>query len=260
MTLHAQPFEVIFERRFRTRTSATVTVAITCFKYGNVCLEALDSLSEQTETPISVVVIDDHSPDDSVALILPWFQAQQDDGRFESLLFIRHCENQGLSRSRNTAITQVVTPYTFILDADNLIYPRALKTLREALEVSGAAMAYSLTSVFGGQADIIGNSIWLPEKFSSGNYIDAMAMIRTAVLIELGGYRVMPNKFGWEDFDFWCKMIDASLEGCHVPEILCRYRSHPNSMVNTDTRSFVQERLALIKEDFEKHHSMKFNF
>lgn len=260
MTITTEPFETIFERQFASDTAATVTVAITCYKYGSVCQEALDSLSTQTERPINIVLIDDNSPDDSIKEILPWFESQESDGRFESLLFIKHCKNQGLSQSRNTAIAQIRTPYTFILDADNLIYPRALKTLREAIEASGAAMSYSLTSVFGGREDIIGNSIWLPEKFSSGNYIDAMAMIRTSVLFELGGYRIMPNKFGWEDFDFWCKMVDASLEGCHVPEILCRYRSHPNSMVNTETESFVKEKLSLIKDDFEKHHSMKFNF
>jgi len=255
-----------FDTVFRTANPVTsvgvskVTVVITCYKYGDVCLEALQSLEQQTEYPVDIVLIDDCSPDDSIKKITPWFEKNNKSEKFGKLELLRHCGNQGLSKSRNTAISRVETPYIFILDADNSVYPRALNVLREALENSEAAMAYSLTEVFGGKRDIVGNSVWLPEKFAFGNYIDAMAMVRTAVFQQLGGYRVMPNKFGWEDFDFWCKMVDAGLKGCHVPQILCRYRSHSTSMVNTETRNFVQERLHSIKRDFEKHHKMTFNF
>jgi hypothetical protein len=49
----------------------------------------------------------------------------------------------------------------------------------------------------------------------------------------VGGYRSMK---GWEDYDFWCMCAENNLEGVHVPEILCRYRVHGESMLNTITR------------------------
>jgi len=260
MSFQAGPFEVVYSTEQAGSPGSLVTVTITCYKYGGLCLEALDSLLTQTEPIFDLCIVDDRSPDDSLEVIGDWCARNAGVGRFGKVALLRHCINEGLSRARNSAISWVTTPYTFILDADNLLYPRALEALREGIEHSGCAMAYSLVEVFGGKRDIIGNSVWLPERFETGNYIDAMAMVRTETLRDLGGYRVMPSRFGWEDYDFWCKMVDRGLRGCHVPEILCRYRSHPQSMVNTGTRDFLSARLAEAKADLEKHHKMKFRF
>src|SRR5664279_6081068 len=47
--------------------------------------------------------------------------------------------------------------------------------------------------------------------------------------------RIMRHKLGWEDYDLWCSLIDHGLKGCHVPQILCRYRVHGKSMMRTVT-------------------------
>ena len=260
MQLSAEPYEIIFDQTNQTHCQVSVTVIITCFKYGLVGLEALNSLLSQTESAFDVILIDDHSPDNSLEHLLPWFKQHAFHPNFRRLLLVRHVVNQGLSKARNTAISIAQTPYVFILDADNLVYPKALKTLRDAMDVSGADMAYSLIEVFDGRSDIVGNSVWIPEKFAKGNYIDAMAMIKTRVVHDLAGYRVMPNKFGWEDYDFWCKLVDHGLKGCHVPQILCRYRAHAQSMVNTETKDFLINKMKFAKDDFEKHHTFKFKW
>ena len=201
-----------------------------------------------------------HSLDDSAEVLRDWFHANCEAGKFNNILLERHLQNQGLSYSRNTAISFVQTPYVFILDADNQLYPRALQVLREALENSGYAMAYSLIERFGAQRIIANNSIWLPEKFSHGNYIDAMALIRTDVLRQLGGYRIMTHKVGWEDYDLWCSLIDHGLKGCHVPQILCRYRVHGKSMTRTVTMPSLDSDPQGIRDYFKAHHGLPFVF
>jgi glycosyltransferase involved in cell wall biosynthesis len=193
-------------------------------------------------------------------VVTKWFEANGDNEKFASILLVRHIVNQGLSRSRNTALALVKTPYVFILDADNQVYPRALQVLREAIENSGAAMAYSLIEKFGAACGIMNNSVWLPSRFSYGNYIDAMAMIRTDVMRNLNGYRVMPQKFGWEDYDLWCSFVDHDLKGCHVPQILCRYRIHDASMLRQMTNSYFMKNGPAVRADFEAHHNMPFFF
>jgi glycosyltransferase involved in cell wall biosynthesis len=251
-------YEVIYQKNSTRQTD--ITVIVTCYNYGREGVDALNSLLAQTEDFFNLVFIDDHSPDNSVDLLLSWFVNNGATDKINSIKFIRHTENQGLSKSRNTAISLVNTPFVFILDADNQIYPRALTRLKCAIVNSGLEMAYSLIEVFGSESKIIGNSIWDTGKFAYGNYIDAMALLKTSVFHQLGGYRVMPNKFGWEDFDFWCKMVDHGLSGCHVPEVLCRYRVHDQSMLRTVTNDFVVKRLEALRADFEAHHSFKFYF
>jgi glycosyltransferase involved in cell wall biosynthesis len=254
-----KPFDTLLERKYQ-ESRALITVAVSCYKYGREGKEALESLLQQTEEVIDLVLVDDRSPDDSVDILLRWFGENDWTHKFANVQFIRHRENQGLTQTRNTALSLVVTPYVFILDADNQLYPRALRALREALENSQYAMAYSLLEKFGAEQGIINNSLWVPEKFGYGNYIDAMTLIRADILRDLGGYRVMPNKFGWEDYDLWCSFVDHGLKGCHVPQILCRYRVHNSSMLRTVTNAFVAEELARVREDFESHHTGRFYF
>jgi glycosyltransferase involved in cell wall biosynthesis len=206
------------------------------------------------------VLIDDCSPDDSVERLRPWFESNADNPKFGRILFIRHVENQGLSQSRNTALAQVHTAYVFILDADNMIYPRCLQVLRESIENSGYAMAYSLIERFGAETGIMGNSVWIPERFRRGNYIDAMALIRTDVLLEIDGYRIMPFNFGWEDYDLWCSFVDRDLKGCYVPQILCRYRVHSRSMLRTSTNKTISKMADEIRTFMEAHHTLKFHW
>jgi glycosyltransferase involved in cell wall biosynthesis len=254
------PFDILFEKESSGILPPSVSVAISCFKYGREGCEALDSLLDQTEQSLDVILVDDQSPDDSVTLLTAWLGAHSGNPKFSKLLLARHLVNQGLSQSRNTALALVETPYVFILDADNNIYPRALQVLREALENSGAAMSYSLIERFGAASGIMNNSAWLPSRFSYGNYIDAMAMVRTDVIRNLNGYRVMPNKFGWEDYDLWCSFVDHELKGCHVPQILCRYRIHEASMLRQTTNNFFVKNGAAVRQDFEAHHTIPFFF
>jgi glycosyltransferase involved in cell wall biosynthesis len=255
----ATRYKTIFGRRIQT-SSAQITVAISCFKYGQEATEALDSLLRQTEEALDLVVVDDKSPDNSTQILSDWFNRHRGAVKFKNEHLVQHLDNRGLSETRNTALSLVETPYIFILDADNLVYPRALQVLRESLDNSGYAMSYSLIERFGMQRRIVNNSVWLPAKFSRHPYIDAMALIRTDVLREVGGYRTMPDKFGWEDYDLWCSFVDRGLKGCHVPQILCRYRVHDRSMTETETKPYIHADLRKIREYFEANHAMPFSF
>src|ERR1039457_4442249 len=168
--LTTKPYEVLLEKKDPSR-NPPITVAISCFKYGREGIEALESLMSQTEKVIDLVLVDDQSPDGSVDVLLEWFAKTPWTDKFSNVLFFRHLANQGLTQSRNTALSFVVTPYIFILDADNQLYPKALQILREALETSRYAMAYSLLEKFGVAQGIFNNSVWLPEQFRHGNYI-----------------------------------------------------------------------------------------
>ena len=258
--IRADEHEIVFELQ-RDEGRAAVSVAMTCYKSAELCVEALDSVFEQTEPYLDLVILDDCSPDDSVAKLRAWLDREPVKQRFDHVLLLRHQENGGLAAARNTGIAAVRTPYTFILDGDNLLYPRALSVLRGAIENSGCAMAYCLLERFGAEQGIMGNSVWIPEKFSRGNFIDAMTMIRTDVLSELGGYRELPNNFfGWEDYDLWCSFVDRGLMGCHVPQILCRYRVRGDLMLRTGTDAFLKDNLEVVRADFESHHTFKFFF
>jgi hypothetical protein len=118
-----------------------------------------------------------------------------------------------------------------------MIYPHALSRLVAALDDAPlASFAYGIIEQFGpeGPRDLISWQDWDPERLRYGNYIDAMAMIRRAAIIDVGGYTLDRRlQLGWEDFDLWCAFADRGWQGIRVPEILSRYRTGTYSMIST---------------------------
>jgi glycosyltransferase involved in cell wall biosynthesis len=189
-------------------------------------------------TPCYLVIVDDLSTDGSRGVTTGWLAANYD--RFNNILFIGHNRNCGLAASRNSAFGLVGTEYVFVLDADNIIYPRCLERCLRAIKVACADFSYSIIERFNsetgepdGVAPLMGVEEWSVDRLVYNNYIDAMALVRKSAWASVGGYRSMR---GWEDYDFWCMCAENRLEGVHVPEILCRYRVHSESMLNTVTR------------------------
>ena len=79
----------------------------------------------------------------------------------------------------------------------------------------------------------------------AGNYIDAMAMVRTAVLRPIGGYATDRRLHGWEDYDLWLTLAELGYRGVLVPAIVGRYRVSSGSMLSQTNVSTVSAFAAL---------------
>ena len=211
-----------------------MTVCISLYNYRQHITETLESVYQQTHFGLDLIVVEDCSTDDSLAVAERWLKSHA--LRFNEVRLIRHEQNQGLSGARNTAVSESKTPYVFVLDADNLLYPRCVERCLEALEAdSQAAMAYPIIEKFGEETGLMGNVVWNRDRFKRTNCIDAMSLIRKESLIAVDGYSELGavGQLGWEDYQLWCKFIDQDFYGVPVPEILARYRTHHTSMLNS---------------------------
>jgi glycosyltransferase involved in cell wall biosynthesis len=210
-----------------------VTVCVSLFNYAKFLPECLESIRAQRHVPIDLVVVDDASNrDDSLRVAQEWME--RNHSAFHRTLLLSHARNQGLAETRNTGFANALSDYVFVIDADNEIYPRAISRLYDALVGGGGfSAAYTQLEFFGDQRKLGVADVWSRDKFALGNYVDAMALVRKDAWRAVGGYTHLNG--GWEDYDFWCKLIDAGLEAAYVPEILCRYRVHGASMLRTET-------------------------
>ena len=205
-----------------------VTVAVTLYNYAEVVIPALDSVVAQQLPDLDLVVVDDCSTDGGEAVVREWMARHA--GRFGRCVLAKHPINAGLASARNQAFSRAASPYVFVLDADNQIYPRCLQRCLELAERGGADAVYTLIELFGDEQGVIGTDLWNPESVSRQNYIDAMTLIRRTAWQAVGGYRRIPAQ-GWEDYDLSLKFVEAGLLVHRVPEILCRYRKHQRSML-----------------------------
>jgi glycosyltransferase involved in cell wall biosynthesis len=215
-----------------------VTVAVSLHNYARFIGPCLDSVATQRHSALDLIVVDDASDkDDSLDVAQHWLAAHAD--RFVRVLLLRHSTNQGLAQTRNTAFEHARTEFVFVLDADNILYPRAIGRLHAVLSAEPFDAAYSQLEFFGAQQRIGTADLWRREHFARRNYVDAMALVSKRAWRDVGGYTHIDG--GWEDYDFWCKFIEQGLVAAYVPEILCRYRVHEQSMLRTETQARKQD-------------------
>lgn len=226
------PHEVLFHQD--RMDEAAVTVIITSYNYETFILEALDSVRTQTVEVLDLVVVDDGSSDDSVALITTWMT--QHSGRFNRLILLKTTVNAGLGGARNCGVTHAETPFFLPLDADNRLLPDACASLQAATNEM-TAYAYPILEQFGEPTrhKVLGDKPYHPMQLVAGNYIDAMALVAKWAWAAAGGYYVSRSAMGWEDYDLWCSFAELGLQGTHVPEILAEYRVHRTSMTSSVT-------------------------
>jgi GT2 family glycosyltransferase len=147
---------------------------------------------------------------------------------------MQHPVNRGLGRTRNDLAAAARGEYVFMLDSDNEMYPTALARLVEALDADEEAFfAYPMLEVHAdGRPETLRSFLpWEPELLLRGNYIDAMALLRREILLDLGGYAEDLRLYGWEDYELWCRAAERGLRGVLVPQILTRYRRAEHSML-----------------------------
>ncbi|CAK6696118.1 glycosyltransferase [Synechococcus sp. CBW1107] len=222
---------------------ASAAVCISLYNYASRITEALESVAAQSHGPLELIVVDDASSDGGAELVRQWLKAHAT--RFTRSVLLQHSANGGLAAARNTAFTAARSPWCFVLDADNALLPDAVTHCLAITEVTPAetAVVHPLVEVQAehGSTDsrtLISGVSWQRHQFLKQNCIDAMALVRRSAWQAVGGYTHIEG--GWEDFDFWCCLVDAGFHGVLCPQRLALYRSHCSSMLASSTNSDVR--------------------
>lgn len=208
-----------------------VSVVVTLFGYAHVVTETLDSIAASRDVALELVVVDDHSLDDGRAVVRDWIDRHPD----VPAVLLGSDVNRGLPASRNLGFEDARAEAVMVMDADNLVYPTALRRLADALSADpSAAFAYSALEEFGTSAGVRSAMAWHVPWLCEGNYLDAQAMLRRSTWEAFGGYRTDDELvFGWEDWELWLRIAAAGGHGVHVPQMLGRYRTQAESMLTT---------------------------
>jgi glycosyltransferase involved in cell wall biosynthesis len=240
-----QDFSEVVTCKTRREIAAPVTVTISLYNYRDEVIPCLESVKSQTLQALDLIVVDDCSTDDSLSVVTDWMS--KNEKRFRDASVIRHKSNRGLPFARNTAFARARTEFVFVLDADNLLYPRCLERLLVALSQCQASFAYCLLEKFGETIGIGNTKQWNPGVLQHGNFIDAMVLHRKSVWEDVAGYAIDMPAMGWEDFELWFRIARVGGWGVQVPETLARYRVRRSSMVHTITNPSAEKLWAYLR-------------
>jgi GT2 family glycosyltransferase len=230
-------------------TVPTVSVVVTSYNYGRYIGATLAAVRAQTFTDFEVVVVDDGSSDNSVAVV----EGFLDDPRFR---LVRQ-DHRGLTPTKNHALALARGPFLALLDADDLW--RADKLERQLARFRAEP---DLGVVFSrrGLIDADGRPLpchdphppegWVAAPLYRQNFVCySSALVRAEVPARVGGFdERLPMAI---DYDFWLRAARHYRFGV-VDEPLVSYRV---GHLNVSRRQYQRLHVArLIMRRFERHY------
>ena len=204
-----------------------LSVVIPCYNQGEFILEAVSGLQNyKNHESVEIIIVNDGSTEPLTHKILNYLK----ENGYQVIDQI----NQGLAQARNTGIAKALGRYILPLDADNKVRENYIVKSIEILD------NYPEIGVVYGNAEFFGakTGVWqVPEfdinRLAMGNYIDACAVFRKIVWKDCGGYDPkIPDKLGYEDWDFWLGAAEQGWKFYHIPEVMFDYRVRSESMVS----------------------------
>jgi len=203
--------------------------------------EAIASAQRQTLTDWELILVDDASTDDSLAIAVALAQA---DPRIKVLAQAR---NRGPAAARNRALAAARGAWIAVFDSDDVMLPARLERLLARAEAEGAEIVADDQLVCGG--DLVGGKAWVGEArakrlgsvdlatfVESGRLYSRLPdlgylkpMVRADLFARTGARYDESLRIG-EDFHLLVALLASGVRLHLEPEPLYLYRKHGDSI------------------------------
>ncbi len=120
-----------------------ISIVVPVYKVEQYLDRCVESLINQTEKDIEIILVDDGSPDNCPALCDEWAKK---DNRIK----VVHKQNGGLGLARNSGIEAASGKYIGFIDSDDYVKTDMYETLKNAMEKHDAALAITGFCCVGG--------------------------------------------------------------------------------------------------------------
>lgn len=216
-----------------------ISVIVPAYNYGNYLGECLDSVLFQTYSNWECIIVDNGSTDNTAEVAKAY---TKNDQRFKYVL----TEQNGVSFARNKAAELSVGEFILPLDADDKIAPGLLEKAENVLRKNkDVKVVYCDAMLFGAS-----KGKWILPDYSLKNLlvensIFCTALFRKSDFNTAGGYNLNMRE-GFEDWDFWIRMLKDGSKIYKIPEVLFYYRikaASRNSQLDREKQLILRRRI-----------------
>ena len=195
--------------------SPLVSVIAGSYNHARFVRDCLEGIRAQTYTNTELIIIDDHSADDTVAIINDWVRTTG-----VSATVIANDENQGICRTRNEALSHATGKYVACVSTDDVWLPDKLERHVKEMEALPEDVAVLYSDAY--RMDEGGDPVpkmfiesYLPnvrpppsgdiyEHLLDGNFIPSLTtLVRRSCLLDVGPY---DESLSFEDWDMWLRV------------------------------------------------------
>lgn len=192
-----------------------VSIICLCYNHENFVKESLDSVVNQSYKNIQIIIVDDHSSDNSVSEIENWIKNHSD------VTFIKNSKNMGNNLSFNQVLPLVKGDYVIDFATDDVLFEDTIASQIEAFHQNpSAALVFGNAELVDEKGKHLSyhfhtNSAQkvLDTSLHKTNYISLLkggncmcsvsAMMKKSVVDTLKGY---DESLFYEDLDFWFRL------------------------------------------------------
>ncbi len=222
------------------KSTPLVSILLPCRNATSTVAEALASLTTQTFENFEIVAVDDGSVDGTLTLLDGWARRDARIRTFQS-------PQRGMVSALNEAASRSSGELLARMDADDIANPTRLERQVEFLGMHtdiaacGTGVSYfprRLIRVGARRYESWINGIISPTAIERDLFVECpiphpTLVVRASAFHQLGGYR----DAGWpEDYDLILRLWEAGYRIGKVPEVLLRWREHPDRLSRTDPR------------------------
>jgi glycosyltransferase involved in cell wall biosynthesis len=230
--------EIVRPRKPNGRCPA-VSVVIPCYNYGRFLPQCVNSVLDQADVRVDVLIVDDASTDGSDQIVR---ELGARDTRIRTII---HTENRGPAPTYNEGLTQVTGDYAVLLSADDRLTPGCLARATSLMEeYPSVGLTYGSPVIFTDGRHpparttakswvIWQGHDWIAQSCRTGeNALKSPEMVvRSSVLREIGLFRTDLPLAG--DFEMWMRIAAVSDIGYIAGADQAYYRIHANNMHHT---------------------------
>lgn len=231
-----------------------VTVAVTTYRSAVYVIETLESVYGQTYQEIALVVSDDCSPDNTVALVNDWIALERVQNRFVSIEVITVPKNTGVSANCNRCIKAAAGDWIKFIAGDDILYPNCITdNMQFASENPEAHIIFSQIKLYQDDFTEAKYIKTTPEDFPSNLMNSSLSahdqyqlllvsdrihytpsyFFNKQALLRVGGYDETNRLV--EDYPMWLRLTQAGERLYYFHKITVGYRIHANATNNVSS-------------------------
>lgn len=202
-----------------------VSVVIPCYDSAAYIEQTVVSVLEQGLDDCEIVLVDDGSRDDTVAVIRELMRRSP-----SRAIHLIEQANSGQAAARNAAIGAARGRFILPLDSDDLIADGMLAYCADRLDADpGLELIYGDREDFGDLVGVHVSGRFELDRLKYFNQLPYCGLYRRSLWERIGGYRV--NVSGFDDWCFWIAAAAAGARAEHVPRVLMRHRRRRSSQM-----------------------------
>jgi hypothetical protein len=224
-----------------------LSIIIPCYNDAAFIEQAVASALQQTYKNTEIIIVDDGSNAETKAILKTLAPQLQ----------LITQENKGQSAARNCGVKAASGAYILVLDSDDYVEHQFCEMAVKLINTENVALVTCNALI---HSELKDDCIFQPKGGELSDFLFAnqalgnCALFRKEDWLQIGGYDETMRQ-GWEDWEFYIRLMQLGGRCEVIPEVLFHYRKREN----TTTDKANNQKYELYKYIFTKHKDLYTN-